>query len=303
MHYEPFQLSGHAGKAWLLPVVGIAAAAASAFVYAWIDVYSPIGGYISILFVLLLAAGAVLPVALAGRVLKVRSVMQLRIAGAVSGLAALYFAWAFFAWVLLLKGGAEDAPSAWFWVQTPAAIWRFANAVAENGWYTIGHSLTPTGIVIWILWGIEAAIVVGAGIVLAPGRILGRGFCEDCEQWMADEEAVMVPADEGAPAKALRNHGLGGIQEVTAPSARAARWLRISRQRCPQCRAQAVFSAEDVKMVKTDKGVKAQATAVLPLSWQTDAEAGELARIQALLDAADAARMQAIAQKPVAEQV
>jgi len=44
MQSEPFVLSGSSGRAWLLPIVGVAAAAATAFVYAWINVYSPIGG-------------------------------------------------------------------------------------------------------------------------------------------------------------------------------------------------------------------------------------------------------------------
>lgn len=294
MHSEPFVLSGRSGQAWLLPVVGIAAAAASAFVYAWINVYSPVAGYISLLFVALLAAGAAVPVAFAGRWLKVRSVLQLRIAGVVGGVAAIYFAWAFFAWVMILKTDPDNAPSAWQWVQAPAAIWAFANLVAEEGWYSIGHALTPSGIVLWLFWAVEAAIVLGAGWLIAPRWILGRGFCEDCDAWMADEQTVMVPADEGGLPTAVREHGLPGIQEVRPPSGRAARWLSLGRQRCPVCKQAAVYRVDDVRVVKTEKGTKAQASPVVPLSWQGEDEVRELARIEQALQAADAARFAAI---------
>lgn len=297
MHSEPFELSGRGAMAWMLPAIGIPAAAASAFVYAWINVYSPVAGYISLLFVAMLAAGAALPVAYAGRALKVRSVMQLRIAGAVSGASAIYFAWAFFAWVMLLKGDPDNAPSAWQFVRMPEAIWEFANLVAEDGWYSISHSLTPRGTVLWLFWAIEAAVVIGAGMFLAPHWIQGRAFCEDCSAWMVDEDALMVPADVGGLPGAVRKLGLPGIQQVKPPSEGASRWLSLGRQRCPICKDAAVYQIDDVKIVKTEKGNKAQASPIVPLSWQRQAEAEELSRVEQLLRAADTERFAALANK------
>lgn len=301
MHSQPFELSGRAGQAWLLPVVGLAAAAASAFVYAWVNVYSPIAGYVSILFVALLAAGTALPVAFAGRWLKVRSTLQLRIAGAVTGAAAVYFAWAFFVWVMTIKVGADDAPSPWDWIQHPAALWEVAGSIAEDGWYTIGHSLTPKGIVLWLLWALEAAIVIGVGFMLAPSRIGGRGFCEDCTCWMQDEPPLRVPGGEGAPARAVAKGGLPALTGFEPPSTRGSRWLQLVRQRCPRCQQRAVYGVDDVLVVKTEKGRKLQARPLVPLSWQGEAEAAELQRIEQLLAVADAARFAALKQKPVAD--
>lgn len=301
MQSEPFELSGNSGRAWLLAPIGIAAAAGSAFVYAWINVYSPVAGYISLLFVAMLAAGAVLPLAWAGRFLKVRSVMQMRIAGVVTGIAAVYCAWAFFAWVMLIRAGVEGAPTAWQWLQSPAAIGQFAADLSEEGWFSIGTSLTPSGAVLWAMWAIEAAIVVGAGYLWAPRRIVGRGFCEDCSVWMADEPPLMVPADEGGLVKKVQSGGLAGIDAVQPPGARAARWLRLGRQRCPTCQDGAVYRVDHLKTVKTDKGTKTEANEVVPLSWLRAAEAEQFARVDGLLHAADAARMAAVAKQPVAE--
>lgn len=290
MNPEPFVLSGRGALAWLLLVVGFAAALVSAFVYAWITVYSPIAGYVSILFVLMLAAGTALPVAFAGRWLKMRSVMQLRIAGVVSGLAAIYFAWAFFAWVMLYKNDATDAPSVWQWIQHPDALWQFANLVAQDGWYTIGHSLKPSGIVLWALWAIEAGIVVGAGFVLAPSRIQGSGFCEACQAWMVAEPTLMVPADEAGVTTSVRRQGLAGLQAVKPPSGGADQWVRLLRQRCPACHEAAVYQVDSVYVTKTEKGTKTIVTPITPLSWQREVEANELQRIEQLLQAADANR-------------
>src|SRR5262249_35567729 len=143
--------SGATGRLWALPLVGLASAAVSAFVYAWVNVYSPIAGYVSLLFVAMLAAGAALPVAFAARWAKCRNLLAVRCVGAATGLAAVYLAWAFFAWVLLWHSGAnaDVLPSMWDFVCTPRALWNFAVALDKEGWYSFGHGpgMRPSGVV------------------------------------------------------------------------------------------------------------------------------------------------------------
>ena len=43
---------------------------------------------------------------------------------------------------------------------------------------------TPTGIILWILWAIEALIIVGLAVGLAFGMSADTPFCEDCEKWV-----------------------------------------------------------------------------------------------------------------------
>lgn len=292
MTSEPFHLSGKNGQAWLLPFVGFAAAAVSAFVYGWINVYSPIAGYVSILFVLLLALGSAMPVAFAGRWFRVRSIVQMRIAGAATGVATVWLAWACFAWVLLLKEQGEG-PSLLHWARSPGDLFSFAQVLAESGWYSI-NGFEPKGAILWLLWAIEAVIVIGAGIKLAPSRIDDCGYCEDCDRWMEEQQPVRVPADKGAIGKAVREQGLDGIVEVDPPRAGAERWLQLRRQQCTGCDAR-VFRADDVKIVATDKGKKSVATPVLPWSWQREEEVGAFERIEGLLRAADEASWQSAA--------
>lgn len=293
---EPFVLSGRAPRFWMLPLIAVPSALASAFVYAWIDVYSPIAGYVSILFVWGLAMGASLPVAFAGRLLRIRSTNQMRVAGALTGLLTLYFAWVFFAWVFIRRE-ATDPPSAWFWMQTPAALWDFAQIVGREGWYKL-NGIAISGIVLWILWAMEAVIVVGAGFVMAPTGIAGEGFCEDCDTWMTEKQHVVIPVVDGQLAGIVRKQGLAGVLEVQPPSTRQPRTLDIRTQRCPRCRQAAVYRVDDTHTVKTDKGTRKQAMPLLPLSWMRAPEQTEFDRITSLLAAADEARFAALKKNP-----
>ncbi len=120
-------------------------------------------------------------------------------------------------------------------VAAPGNLWQFISAINVEGWYTIGHGFTPSGAVLWLLWAIEAAIVVAGTAVVAPARIRDRAFGEDCGTWMADEPPLAIPADAGAPSRHLSKGGLGALQEPAAPATGGARWLVLQRQRCDQC--------------------------------------------------------------------
>jgi hypothetical protein len=275
--------SGAIGRVWALPLVGLASAAVSAFVYAWVNVYCPIAGYVSVLFVAMLAAGAALPVAFAARWAKCRNLPAVRCVGAATGLAAIYFAWAFFAWVLLWHSGVDAGalPSMLDFVRRPEAVWAFAVAVDKEGWYSFGHGpgLRPSGVVLWLFWLVEAVAVVAGGWLLAPSRIAARAFCENCDDWLADERPLTIPADAGAVGRTLVREGFAALTEVAPATTRAARWVVVNRQRCRQCQ-RAAFAVAETAATQTRQGkVKTLVTPLLPLTWTDQAIEGELARI------------------------
>ena len=275
--------SGATGRLWALPLVGLASAAVSAFVYAWVNVYSPIAGYVSLLFVAMLAAGAALPVAFAARWAKCRNLFAVRCVGAATGLAAVYLAWAFFAWVLLWHSGADAdvLPSMWDFVCTPRALWDFAVALDKEGWYSFGHGpgMRPSGVVLWVFWLVEAVAVVAGGWLLAPSRIAARAYCENCDDWLADERPLAIPAEKGAVGRTLVREGFAALTDVAPASTQAARWVVVQRQRCRQCQ-RAAFAAVETVATRTNKGkVETQVTPLLPLTWTDAAIEGEFARI------------------------
>ncbi len=90
-HAKHYTHSGELGSSLLLaPIGGLIAAAVLAVAYAYISVYSPIAGWISILFVLGFGFGQGFTVGQIGYLAKCRNSGLLTIVGLVTGVVALY---------------------------------------------------------------------------------------------------------------------------------------------------------------------------------------------------------------------
>lgn len=94
--------SGKLGPAvFTVPIGGIIATLVLSTVYAYVDVYSPIGGYISLLFVGGLAFGLGWAISKLGYFARCRNAAFLHLVGLVCGLAAVYTSWAVFEYAMI----------------------------------------------------------------------------------------------------------------------------------------------------------------------------------------------------------
>lgn len=79
------------------------------------------------------------------------------------------------------------------------SIGDFIDARVEAGWSLGRSSRTSsnfTGFFVWLIWGIEALVIVAAGVV--GGYLSSRSpFCEQCSRWMEEEELLTQDADWG----------------------------------------------------------------------------------------------------------
>ncbi|HEX4959543.1 MAG TPA: TIR domain-containing protein [Thermoanaerobaculia bacterium] len=114
---------------------------------------------------------------------KVRSTGMAALVGLAAGLGAVHLSWA--VWVFghldLFKTtgllGLLDLSS------SPARLWHLLRSVNETGsWGLWGYK--PTGALLWLLWSLEAALIIGlssffAALMLDTGDI----FCEACDTW------------------------------------------------------------------------------------------------------------------------
>lgn len=243
--------SGRLGAGLIVvPLVGIVAALVLGLVYAYIDVYSPIAGYVSILFVLGFAVALGAAVSRAGAVAKVRSTGFMAAAGLLIGLLALYASWAGFEAALLSKGddAPADAPGYLDLLTRPVAVWRIAQLINETGWYSI-KSATPSGVLLWIFWGVEAAIVVGGAALIAPGGISDEVFCEGCDRWCAPAPR---PANLGLPADAqVLDQATGGdaaaldaLEALPTVAGDEQAHLQVVMKRCGACSDTASFQVK-----------------------------------------------------------
>jgi hypothetical protein len=186
--------SGSLGSSLLfIPLVTLPAIVVLSVVYSYISVYSPIIGVITFLVMLFFAYAVGTTISWAGFKAKCRNPMFLRLAGLAGGLAALFLSWVAFIFALLnrVAESADEKVSFLALLLNPLGLWEIILAINESGYYSIS-STTPTGIVLWAIWGIEALAIVGITLVTATKSVEDNLFCEPCDQWCAVEGAVLT---------------------------------------------------------------------------------------------------------------
>jgi hypothetical protein len=112
---------------------------------------------------------------------KVRSEQLADNLGFAAGFGAVYLSWV--VWVSghlgVLKAtgllGLLDLAS------SPVRLWQLLCGVNKMGsWEIWGYK--PTGVVLWLLWSLEAALIIGLSS-LVSSLVEREVFCEDCGNW------------------------------------------------------------------------------------------------------------------------
>ena len=99
-------------------------------------------------------------------------------------------------------------------------------------------SWTPTGMVLWIFWGIEALIVVGAPFLLATMAIDDQVFCERCGLWCGRVEGAIgltLPETE-SQLQDLRPDNLTPLETLQTAANRDLPHVRVDTWECGRCR-------------------------------------------------------------------
>lgn len=198
----------------LMLLVGLPISALFAIVYAFAVAYSPFR-YINFLFLggYVVVTGLVL--AYLARLGKARNANVLFLLGCLTGLFGLYFYWLFFFKALY----GEDMPLKMLTTIAfnPSWLWDMICELNVNGWGG------PSGIIQWILCGLEALIIpVGIGALLS-GSIDRCVFCESCNQWFRScdvrhlqfTEALAEQFEKSEEDTEFDHQAILGLPEVT----------------------------------------------------------------------------------------
>lgn len=181
-----YRLSGKPGPALVgAPIAGACAGLVLGVLYAYLDVYIPIAGIVTVLLTLGFTFGLGFTVGAVGRKLRCRSSMFLGLVGLFAAVVALYSSWVAFEFALLRRDEAGADVSFLALLLQPDVVWGIAKGINETGWFTISGS-SPSGIFLWILWGIEGAVVLLGTPLIAMSRLTGAVFCEHCSTWAAE---------------------------------------------------------------------------------------------------------------------
>lgn len=190
----------HSGKApaggvLLTLVGGLITGIIMGAVYGFLIYWSPFV-YINAIITLVCGVGLGMTVGGLAKVGKLRNAGLVTVLALVVALAAYYVHWP--VWVGLMTEAQVTAPG---------ELWAFISAINAMGPWSI-FGWTPTGFALWAIWGVEAIVIIGGGVLLARG-VIDVPFCEDTNQWatetvLPEQFALIESPSLDSPASLLR---------------------------------------------------------------------------------------------------
>jgi len=170
---------GPAGLATML-VLGSGAGAVLGAIYGVLIYWIPFIylNFIGTIFVGFAAGGAVYFGAVAG---KVRNSKLCALSGVTAGCVALWAAWV--GWIYAFSADVETGVI----LLRPSYLWNAMVAIGKEGVWSIGrHGKEPVkGFILYLVWIIEAGIIVVAAAFTAYVIVSGKAFCERCNCWVS----------------------------------------------------------------------------------------------------------------------
>jgi len=245
-----YRLSGKFSP--LAPALMLVATGAAAVIGC---LYSVISYFIPFVYLnFLLALGCGLAVGGAGywtvRAGKVRNSLLAIVAGVVLGLIGLYASWS--AWVLALSG----------WevlILSPTTMIEVLKIMAADGvWSAFGG--TPTGWVLYVIWTVEALMIVGGSTLLSLGGCLASPFCEKCDQWIT--QILPAPQFENNIHKedCIAQLEAGNFDYLNSfkstPSGELEGHVKVELLQCPTCQSNHFLNVKIVDISFDQKNQK-----------------------------------------------
>lgn len=289
-----YQSSGKAPALGVLIalVIGCAAGFVLAIGYGYLLVYIPIAGYVTFLFAAGFGGVTGFATSMGLKFGKVRNRTTWGVVVVVVSLFTFYAGWAWWMYALLRRGGADVSLADVF---SPGQLWSLVLLVNEKGAWSM-KGWTPTGIVLWILWLIEAAIIFGSlfmfsGILTPPDP-----FCERCTAWCQEHEGVAftsAPTDPAALAaeapelkRQLEQKDFSRL-EALGPPVSGEPFFRLDQYHCETCDTIHLLSLNHIHVEYDEKGgSKEDVTPMLEHLMISRQEAEEVRKIGDRLAAA-----------------
>lgn len=275
--------SGNLGQGLLIvPVGGFFAAVFLSIIYAHVLVYSPIAGYISLLFVVLFAIALGWTISKLGYLAECRNPAFLLSVGLACGFVALYSSWAAFIYVLCNEAQLKVVPSIFEVFLSPGLVFDVAVQINRIGWYSIFGGFTPTGTVAAIFWVIEAIIIVGCSAGFAATAIDVEIFCENCNKWChhnTDALRLSFPED-GAALNELQPTNLTSLISLKPVNLSESNCLSVDLWECHLCKNLAALKIKTCVIIDDENGKPKEKTEDLTEIWLVTPD--DLANIKAL---------------------
>ncbi len=205
---------------------GLPAAACAGAIYGALDAKNPLI-FLNVIVLLIVPMAAVTGAFMGGDHGHVRKRVITAFAGFLSGLMGLYAAWA--AWLF----GMSD------WTQNlaldPVSMGSMIYKYNQIGVWSISD-FRPTGIVLWMIWGLEAFFIVWVSWYFTASGVEDNPYCEEFGCW-ADEELVRIfraPKDPNEFVRSVEANEYQAIANLEPAGLKEPHVLRVSLKYCEE---------------------------------------------------------------------
>ena len=250
---DPFyRHSGQFGPVGIVMMLGFGAGAGAVVgaIYGMLIFWIPFV-YLNFIGTIGVAAAAGAAVYMGAVVGKVRNPMLCGLAGVTAGFVALWAAWV--GWIYVLTADSDMAVI----VLRPSALWDLIVMIGAEGVWSIGRSSSEpvSGTVLYIVWIIEAVMIVGGSAFIAYVTMSGKAFCERCNCWVSNKielPKLKPPQDENA-LDGLVTGDVSGILTLERGSKRG-RHIQVELLGCRTCDEMYLIDVSVVSVTKDKKG-------------------------------------------------
>jgi hypothetical protein len=248
-HSGRFAAKGAATALGVGGVMGVVTGVA----YAYIDLYIPIGGWVTFLITggTGFFIGWILSKLLKSG--KIRNVpVAMVIAVAVSG---VMFVSSWEAWLYALLHRSNQPVTVVELLTHPGAALEVIEEINASGAWTFDN-MTPTGIWLGLLWLAEAGALIGLPMAMAWRAIQAAPFCEKCDKWCGTQDLVhLKPGDKVALRGKLEARDFGALAALGKAEDSAMHFWHVYFQGCADCDTTQTLCVDDYAL-SVDKNGK-----------------------------------------------
>jgi len=244
----------HSGKApilglFLIGIAGFVAVPILGAIYALLIHFIPFI-YLDALIVIGYAIAISAVLSSAARYGKVRNMFLVGLAAFFFGVLADYIGWV--VWLAIAVGNPRFLLEVFF----PFDIFYYITLVAEKGAWSLSGT-TPTGVFLYLVWFIEACIVIGGTTYLTVKSFSKTPFCEDSDRW-ADKRSVLGLFNPLTNIPQFKNAVLQGslapFNELKPSNPNNNHYTLLELYECVECKNFFILNVDEVTVKINNKG-------------------------------------------------
>ncbi len=247
----------HSGKAPLLGLLaglggGLLIGIGLAFAYSYVIVYLPFV-YLRVLATIGYGFALAFGVGFGLQTGKIRNTpVALAIVGVVT-LISFYFVWGIWVFAEFQRADNEDVTLIGV-LTSPFVLWEVIHKINETGvWGFRGTNVS--GIALWVVWIVEAVIIFSIPLLGGWG-LVSDPFCETCDRWTEEENAVREFKRVASPAELkeiLRRKDYGALLGHPRRAGDEV-FYRASVHKCKNCNVFHVLKVEEITLAIDQNG-------------------------------------------------